>query len=147
MAAKALIQRMFACGLTKLSDFESFHPERLHDAISRDGFLQYLAQIGEARTAFLRRPADFPAELAYRPDDERDQDRRTQSHAPIDDHQDGNKSDESEYLTEPFSEPVRKGVANLFDIGNDGGHHAANGIVLKEADRLLHDLAVDLIYR
>ncbi len=122
VAAKARIQRMFsrkqiARGLAELANFESFHPERFHDAISRDRFLQDLAQIREARAALLRGTADLSAELADRPDHQRDQDRGTERHAPVDDQQDGDKRDEGEYLAEEFREPVRKGAAHLLDIG------------------------------
>ena len=127
--------QQIARGLAELADFESFHSEGFHDAVAADGFLQNLAQVREARTAFFRRVADLPAELADRPNHQRNQNRGTQRHSPVDDQQHGDKRDEAEDLAEEFGEPVGKGAAHLLDIADDRGHHAADRIVLEETRR------------
>ena len=107
--------------------------------------MEDLAEVREARTAPLRRLADTPAKLAHRPRNQGDQNGRSQRHSPIDDGENEHERDEAEQLTEELGHPIGESAAHLFDIADHGRHHAAHRILLEEANRLLHHLAVHLI--
>lgn len=134
-----------ASGFAEAADFEALHAEGFHDAIAGDGFLKDMAQVGEADATGFRGTADFFAKAADGDDDQRDENRGAESEFPIDGEQDGDEGDEREYLAEEIGQEFGEGAADLLDVVNDRGHEAAGGIVLKEADGLLNQAAIDAI--
>ena len=120
-------------------------PKAFHDAIAADGFLKDLAEVCEAGAAGFGGAADAAGEFRDGPDDEGHENGRANGHAPVNYKQHDDEDDEAENLTEKISQIIGEGAAHLFDIGDNGGHDAADGIVMEEADGLLHDLGVHAV--
>src|SRR5580698_7881135 len=53
-----IFTQQVAPGFAEFANFETFHAERFYDAIAADGFLKYLAEVGEAGTAGFGGAAD-----------------------------------------------------------------------------------------
>src|SRR6202044_528691 len=79
------------------------------------------------------------------PDDQRDQDRRADGHAPVNHQEHSDEYDQVENLAKEIGQELGEGGAHLLDVGDYGGHDAADGIVVKESHRLLDDLHVNAV--
>ena len=89
--------------------------------------------------------ANVAPEFANGPHDQRNENRGPDGHSPINHEQNEYERDQRENLPEEIRQIIGKGAAHLLDVADHRGHHAADGIVVKESDRLLHQLAVHLI--
>src|SRR5207248_11338740 len=77
----------------ELPDFNLFHAGSLDYAVSPHGFLKNLAEFSRARLTVLHRTADALPQFSHGPNYQRQKDRRTNRHGPIEPKEHGDEYD------------------------------------------------------